>query len=116
MSLPETCKRLSVYIGGHNRTNGLPMYEAVVMHAKQQGLSGVTVFTGLMSFGHLKLLEGERLDGDKLSDERPVLVQIVESEEKINELLPEVKRVLGTHGLVTVEDVQVVHQATPMGS
>jgi PII-like signaling protein len=110
MSLPEKCQRLSIYVGGQYRHNGLPLFEAVVMEAKSTGLAGVTVFKGLMSFGHLRALEGERLQGDKFSDELPVMIQIIDAPEKIAGFVPKMKEILGVHGISTLEDVSIVHQ------
>lgn len=110
MTLPAKCKRLSVYVGGHYQINGLPLHEAIVMQAKKDGLAGVTVFTGLMSFGHLKMLEGGRLQGDKLSGDLPVMVQLIEAPEKIAAFLPFVQETLGKRGLVTLEDIDILHQ------
>ncbi|MBI1215754.1 MAG: DUF190 domain-containing protein [Alphaproteobacteria bacterium] len=110
-ALPQKCKRMNIYVGGHNRHNGLPLYEAIVMSAKRAELAGLTVFSGLMSYGHLKLLEGARLEGEKLSNEQPVLIQIIEDAEKLQSFMPEVLKILGTHGLVTLEDVEVLHSA-----
>ncbi|HUJ11872.1 MAG TPA: DUF190 domain-containing protein [Verrucomicrobiae bacterium] len=102
---------LRIYIGELDKTHHLPLYEAIVMKAREMGLAGATVLRGPMGFGaHSHLHTAKIL---RLSEDLPVLIEIVDKEEKINAFLPELDKLMND-GLVTMEKVRVIkYQANP---
>jgi PII-like signaling protein len=92
-------------MGENDKFEHTPLHEAVVLKARALGLAGATVLRGPMGFGHSSLLHTSKIL--RLSEDLPVVIEIVESEEKVNAFLPELDRMMGS-GLVTLEKVQVL--------
>jgi PII-like signaling protein len=114
MTLPENGKLLRVFIGESDRWHHQPLYEAIVLKARELGLAGATVLRGPMGFGaHSRLHTAKIL---RLSIDLPMVIEIVDCEEKINQLLPHLDEMV-TEGLVTIEDVKVLRYRaqTPQG-
>jgi hypothetical protein len=111
MKIPEDGQLLRIYLGESDKKDGLPLYEAIVLKARELGLAGATVLRGPMGFGaHSRLHTAKVL---RLSEDLPVVVEIVDSEEKIAELLTHVDELV-TEGLVTLEKVRVIkYRANP---
>ncbi|MBP2636661.1 MAG: hypothetical protein H6Q72_2568 [Firmicutes bacterium] len=100
-----TAKRLRIYIGEHDRYAGKSLYQAIVEKAKQLDLAGATVSRGLMGYGaNSRIHTASIVD---LSSDLPILVEIVDSEEYINKLLPYLDTML-QEGLVTLDDIEVI--------
>lgn len=108
--LPEKCQLLRVHVGERYTSGGMPLYEAIVLYARREKAAGATCYKGIISYGHTNLLEGTDTHGNKLSDDMPVIVDIVDTPEKVRSLLPHIKELMGNIGLVTISDVSVVHQ------
>jgi len=105
MKLPEEAELLRIFIGESDRYEGKPLYEAIVEEARRQGLGGATVFRGLLGFGaHSRMHTAKLL---RLSEDLPVVVEIVDSTEKIQAFLPDLDRMMD-EGLVTVERAKVL--------
>ncbi|HZF07687.1 MAG TPA: DUF190 domain-containing protein [Thermoanaerobaculia bacterium] len=94
-----------IFVGDSDRFEGMPLYEAVVQKAREKGLAGATVFRGFEGFGAHSLVHTARLF--RLSEDLPILVEIVDRKEKIDAFLPELDAMI-TEGLVTMEKVQVI--------
>jgi PII-like signaling protein len=112
MTIPESGVLLRVFIGESDREKGRdrPLYEAIVHRAREAHLAGATVLRGPMGFGrHSRLHAAKLLD---LSTDLPIVIEIVDSEEKINAFLPVVDELV-TEGLVTLEAVRVLKYAAP---
>ena len=105
MQLPENSVRLRIYIGESDRWEHQPLHEAIVLRAREQHLAGATVTRGLMGFGKTSRLHTAKLL--RLSMDLPIVIEIVDSEKRINAFLPELQRMVGG-GLVTLEPVKVV--------
>jgi len=104
MSLPRNGKLLRIFIGENDRHEGRPLYEWIVLKARESGLAGATVLRGLEGFGaHSRLHTAKIL---RLSTDLPIVVEIVDTEEKIEAFLPVVESAVG-EGLATVEKVEV---------
>ncbi len=111
MKIPEDGFLLRIYIGEGDRWQGKPLYEAIVMTARQLHLAGATVLRGPMGFGaHSRLHTAKVL---RLSEDLPLVIEIVDAKEKIDELMPHIDEMV-QEGLVTLEHVQVIkYRANP---
>ena len=105
MKLPEEAELLRIFIGESDRYDGKPLYEAIVEEARRQNLGGATVFRGLLGYGaHSRMHTAKLL---RLSEDLPVVIEIVDSTEKIQAFLPDLDRMMD-EGLVTVERAKVL--------
>ena len=105
MTMPKQAARLRIYLGEDDRADGRPLYEAIVLKARALGLAGATVLRGPMGYGHSSRLHTAKIL--RLSEDLPVVVEIVEARPRIDALLAALGETLQS-GLVTVEDVEVV--------
>jgi len=103
--LPREGQLLRIFIGESDRWGGLPLYEAIVQEARKKGLAGATVFRGSEGFGAHSRIHTSRIL--RLSEDLPILVEIVDSEEKVQAFLPVLDEMV-TEGLVTVEKATVI--------
>jgi PII-like signaling protein len=106
--LPEVLEEallLRIFMGEDDRQKHLPLYEAIVLKAREMHLAGVTVFQGLLGFGRSSRMH--RANILRLSADLPIVIEIVDTQEKIDAFLPHLKSMLGG-GLVTLERAQVV--------
>ncbi len=104
MELPAEAQLLRVFIGEADKFGHRPLYEAIVMEARKRGVAGATVLRGIMGFGaHSRVHTAKIL---RLSEDLPVVIEIVDTPERIAELLPVIDEMIG-EGLVTVETVRV---------
>lgn len=105
MKLPAEAELVRIFIGESDRYHGRPLYEVVVEEARRRGLAGATVLRGTLGFGaHSRIHTAKIL---RLSEDLPMVVEIVDRPEKIAEFLPELDNII-TEGLVTVEKVRVI--------
>ncbi|TAL02727.1 MAG: DUF190 domain-containing protein [Verrucomicrobia bacterium] len=105
MQIPHEAVLLRIYIGESDRWEHRPLYEAIVLKAREQHLAGATVLRGPMGFGKSSRLHTSKIL--RLSTDLPLVIEIVDSEEKINAFLPQLDPMV-TGGLVTLEKVRVV--------
>ena len=105
MTLPRESDLLRIFIGEDDKHHGRPLYEAIVMRARERGMAGATVLRGIMGFGAHSHLHTTKIL--RLSDDLPVVVEIVDAPERIVELLGDLDGMIGD-GLVTLEKVQVI--------
>ena len=111
MKLEGEGSLLRIYLGEQDKWHHTPLYEAIVLKAREMGLAGATVLRGPMGFGaHSHMHTAKIL---RLSEDLPVLIEIVDKEDKINAFLPALDEMLGD-GLVTLEKVRILtYRATP---
>ena len=109
MQIPRNAVLLRVFIGENDRYQHQPLYEAIVLKARELHLGGATVLRGPMGFGHSSRLHTAKIL--RLSEDLPIVIEIVDSEEKINQFLPVLDTMVGS-GLVTMEKVQVLQYGT----
>lgn len=105
MALPEEGYLLRIFIGEQDRHAGKPLYEWIVLQARQQGLAGATVLRGIMGFGaNSRVIHTFKIE--RLSEDLPIVVEIVDTREKLEQFMalidPEIPA-----GLVTLEKAQV---------
>jgi len=105
MKIPTDGYLLRMFIGEGDHWHGQPLYEAIVMKARELHLAGATVLRGPMGFGANSRLHTTRVL--RLSEDLPIVIEIVDSKEKIDELLPHIDDMV-QEGLVTLEKVQVI--------
>lgn len=94
-----------IFVGESDRWDGVALYEAIVQCAREKGLAGATVVRGIEGFGAHNLIHTARIH--RLSEDLPILIEIVDSREKIEAFLPELDSMI-PEGLVTLEPVQVI--------
>ncbi len=112
MTLPKDAVLLRIFIGESDRYKHRPLYEAIVMKARESQLAGATVLRGPMGFGKSSHLHTAKIL--RLSMDLPIVIEIVDGEEKVNAFLPVLDEMMGG-GLVTIEKAKVIryqHQET----
>ena len=100
---------LRIFIGENDRADGHPLYEAIVLKAREMQIAGATVLRGAMGFGHSSRLHTTKIL--RLSEDLPLVIEIVDGEEKIAAFLPILETIM-TSGLITLEKVQVLQYGT----
>src|SRR5213078_2101972 len=106
MEVPRDSMLLRIFIGESDRWHHQPLYEAIVLKARELHLGGATVLRGPMGFGANSRLHTAKVL--RLSEDLPMVIEIVDSKEKIEAFLPHVDEMV-KEGLVTLEDVRVIH-------
>ena len=106
MQIPKQALLLRIFIGEDDRFDGAPLHEAIVLKARERHLAGATVLRGPMGFGASSRLHTTKIL--RLSEDLPVVIEIVDSEEKIDNFLPVLDGMMSS-GLITLEKVQVLH-------
>jgi PII-like signaling protein len=109
MQVPRQAVLLRIFIGENDRDDGRPLYESIVLKAREMQLAGATVLRGGMGFGQSSRLHTTKIL--RLSEDLPLVIEIVDSEEKINAFLPVLETIMSS-GLVTLEKVQVLRYGT----
>ncbi len=110
MQIPHEAMLLRIFIGESDRWHHQPLYEALVLKARERHLAGATVLRGPMGFGKSSLLHTAKIL--RLSLDLPLVIEIVDSEENINAFLPLLDEMI-QGGLVTLEKVRVIHYRAP---
>lgn len=105
MQIPRDAKLLRIFIGEDDRADGQPLYEALVLKARELGLAGATVLRGPMGFGHASHLHTAKIL--RLSGDLPMVIEIVDHDDKIAAFVDAIEPMMGS-GLVTLEKVQVI--------
>jgi len=105
MQIPNQAVSLRIFIGESDHCDGRPLYEAIVMKARELHLAGATVLRGPMGFGKSSRLHTSKIL--RLSEDLPLLIEIVDSEDNINAFLPILDGMMSS-GLITLEKVQVL--------
>ena len=105
MQIPHDAVLLRIFFGEDDKAGRQPLYEAIVLKAREQQLAGATVLRGPMGFGKSSRLHTAKIL--RLSMDLPMVIEIVDSEEKINAFLPTLDPMMGG-GLLTMETVKVI--------
>jgi len=109
MQIPKDAMLLRIFCGEDARCESQPLYEAIVLKARERHLGGATVLRGPLGFGHSSRLHTAKIL--RLSEDLPMVIEIVDSEEKVRAFLPILDGMM-TSGLVTLEKVQVLQYGT----
>ncbi len=102
---PEPAQRITIYLGESDRWQGQPLYEAIVLKARELHLAGATVLRGPMGFGADSRIHTAKIL--RLSEDLPIVIEIVDTAAMVVTLIPHLYRMV-TGGLVTIEDVRVL--------
>lgn len=105
MKLPSDAYRIRIYVGESDKVDGKPVYEAIVLAAREKGLAGATALRGFLGFGKNSRIHTSKVL--RLSEDLPVVVEIVDRQEKIEAFLPVLDRMV-EEGLVTVEKARII--------
>jgi PII-like signaling protein len=110
MQIPRDAVLLRIFFGEDDKFNNLPLYEAIVLKAREMHLGGATMLRGHVGYGHSSRLHTTKIL--RLSQDLPIVVEIVDSKEKIDAFLPVLDGMMSAGGLVTLEKVQVLQYGT----
>ncbi len=105
MQIPRDAMLLRIFIGESDRHDGKPLYEKIVLKAREMRIAGATVLRAPMGYGRSSHVHTTKIL--RLSEDLPIVIEIVDSETKINAFLPVLDAMMGS-GLVTLEKVQVL--------
>jgi PII-like signaling protein len=105
MQIPQQAVLLRIFLGESDRAGGRPVYEQIVLRAREMHLAGATVLRGALGYGHSSRIHTAKIL--RLSEDLPLVIEIVDAEDKITAFLPELERLMSS-GLVTLEKVRVV--------
>ena len=105
MKLPEEGKLLKIFIGESDTYKGKSLYEAIVLKARELNLAGATVFRGIMGYGAASRIHSIKLL--RLSEDLPVMIEIVDTEENIDRILPFLDDTV-KEGLITMEKARII--------
>ena len=106
MQIPRDAMLLRIFFGEDDKFEHLPLYEAIVLKAREMHLGSATVLRGSVGFGHSSRLHTTKIL--RLSEDLPIIVEIVDAKEKIDAFLPILETMMKASGLVTLEKVQVL--------
>jgi len=112
VQIPREAVLLRIFLGEADHFQGKPLYEALVLKAREMHLGGATVLRGPMGFGHSSRMHTAKIL--RLSEDLPMVVEIVDSAEKIDGYLAAIDPMMGS-GLITLEKVQVLLYGKPGG-
>lgn len=110
MQLPRDAVLLRVFFGEDDKSGHLPLYEAIVLKAREMHLAGATVLRGSVGFGHSSRIHTTKIL--RLSQDLPIVVEIVDTQDKIDAFLPILDGMMSS-GLITLEKVQVLQYGKP---
>jgi PII-like signaling protein len=105
MKTSEDGHLLRIFIGESDKWRGRPLYEAIILKAREMGIAGATMLRGMMGYGAASRLHTAKIL--RLSEDLPIVVEIVDTEEKIAALLPLIDEMVN-EGLVTLERVRII--------
>ena len=105
MRLPEEAELLRIFIGESDHYHGKPLYEVIVLEARKRGMAGATVLRGIMGFGADSRMHTAKIL--RISEDLPIIVEIVDKPERIDEFLPDLDKMI-QEGLITLERAKVI--------
>ena len=109
MQVPKDAMLLRIFLGESDKCGLRPLYEEIVLKAREAHLAGATVLRGPMGFGHSSRLHTAKIL--RLSEDLPMVIEIVDAEDKIRAFLDQIEPIMGA-GLITLERVQVLRYGT----
>jgi uncharacterized protein len=113
MELTGKCKKLRIYVDEDLKHGHVPLYHAILEILLKEGVAGATIFKGMEGFGSSHHIHTPRMI--ELTEQLPMVVEVVEKPKKLLKALNRIEEILPTHCLVTVQDVNVLHYHAPKG-
>ena len=110
MKIEGNAKLLRIFIGESDKIGAKTVYEEIVISARKEGLAGATVYRGVMGFGKNSVIHTAKILA--ISDDMPLVIEIVDEEKKIDDFIPTVKNIFeeaNSSGLITVERAEIIH-------
>jgi uncharacterized protein len=109
MEISDKAVSLRIFLGEQDKYSGKPLYEVIVLKAREMHLAGATVFRSPLGFGHSSLLHTSKIL--RLSEDLPMVIEIIDSKEKIDNFLNEIKPMTssGAGLLITLQNIDVLH-------
>lgn len=105
MKLEGKAKMLRIHFGEDDKWQNKPLYEAIVMKCRELDIAGATVFRGIEGYGASTLIHKRHL---LFSSDRPIMVTVIDTEEKVSQLIPVLDEMLH-EGLIAISEVEVIH-------
>jgi uncharacterized protein len=105
LKISSEAKLVRIFVGESDRWHGAPLYEAIVRKVREMGLAGATVIRGVEGFGANSLIHTAKIL--RLSEDLPILIEIVDQEDRIATILPILDEMIG-EGLITMERVEII--------
>ena len=110
MHIPKKVDVLRIYLGErHFVSGGMPLYEDILYRAREKGLAGATVLKSGLGYGQVELKPSAEGHKYRVSTDTPVVIEIVDGAEKIDEFIPIAQKLLGKYGLITRHSSEVIH-------
>lgn len=110
MQIPQKVHVLRLYIGeSHFVSAGLPVYEDLLYRARELRLAGATISKSGLGYGQAELKPGGNGHKYRISDDKPVVIEIVDAPEKITAFIPVAQKLMGKYGLITRHEAEVLH-------
>lgn len=110
MKIEGNAKLLRIFIGESDKIGAKTVYEEIVISARKASLAGATVYRGVMGFGKNSVIHTAKILA--ISDDMPLVIEIVDEEKKIDDFIPTVKNIFeeaNSGGLITVERAEIIH-------
>lgn len=112
MKIDRNAKLLRIFVGSSDKLHAVPVYEKIVEEARRAGLAGASVFRGTMGFGANSIIHSAKILA--ISEDLPMVIEIVDSKEKIDGFIPQVEAVFeeaDSGGLITLEHAEIIQYA-----
>lgn len=106
MKLAGKAKMLRIYFGEDDKWQGKPLYQAIVERCRELDIAGASVYRGIQGYGASTIIRRRNLF--RFSSDAPILVQIVDTEDQIQKLLPVIDEMVAHGGLIAISDVEVI--------
>ncbi|OGU74927.1 MAG: hypothetical protein A2V93_04230 [Ignavibacteria bacterium RBG_16_34_14] len=109
MHIKGEAKLLRIFVGENDKSGHIPVYEKIVIAARENGLAGATVFKGIMGYGGKSRIHTAKIL--RLSEDLPLIIEIVDEAEKIEQFIPIVNELFESSksgGLITIEKVEII--------
>jgi hypothetical protein len=109
MDIPKKAVSLRIFLGEQDQYHGKPLYEVIVLKAREMHLAGATVFRSPLGFGHSSLLRTSKIL--RLSEDLPMVIEIIDSKEKIDNFMREIEPMTssGAGLLITLQNIDILH-------
>jgi len=109
MKVTSEAKLLRIFVGENDKSDKIPVYERIVLKARENGLAGATVFRGIMGFGGRSKIHTSKIL--RLSEDLPIIIEVVDEIEKIENFIPVVNDIFeksNCGGLITIEKAEII--------